>query len=423
MNKMIGIELPSNPYEDIVFVGTLLFAEYPTTIIYANKDGNPVIKEWVDCSENNKINRYFSYMAGKKYLKKFIDGSITHIDLIESSIESYVIFQDIENKEVLTNVLLSISSIPSNYRPSNNFTFDSEDGVDTEEIVNWFDLNNIKLDDKDISIVERISTKAHSETIYYHLDSGKGVGYGRVSTEVLGKTLINFDKLYKSVALDHILGINRGDISLDAKKNEEYTQYTDTEIFGEAMRASYGFLIRPKVVQSDAFGQTETEKIARKAFSLIKHSLETELLKSEYILHSGFTIKSYKDFLEDIYKLRLRISLDWFNPVNKDRVTDKIDYIQANKVLNDINNLSVTDTKEFRAIGKFRAVNCDTRHFTFTSTLEEQYTGYFDKLLKDGLVIINFIDIYEISITRRIVKEAGSKDEKTLDSIIAYYKK
>lgn len=422
MKKVLGINLKELPYKITDFVGTLLFAHYPSTMLYSDENKNPIVKEWVDCSEDNSIDRFFYYSVERFNLKKFIDGEMLHIDLIHSSIQSYIVFQDIKENEVLNTTLLSIHSIPVNYRPSIDFSFDYNDSVDVIDIIDYFELDKIEIKEKTIELVKEISIKANSETIYIHLNKGKGIGLGTVNTEVFGKTLTHFDKLYKNVALDFLLGNDRGEISLEAKKNEEYLEFTETMIYGEKITASYGFLLRPMISsQIDMFGETKSQKIATKAFDLIKKSQDTENLHNEYVLHSGFTINSFKKLLEIVIKLQLNIDFNWFDPLNKNQISDNLDYKKANKIITDLDKLAITKSQDFKEKGKFRAVNCDTMHYSFISLGEQQYSGYFDKLIKENLVSINFLEIYEIKISRLMIKEAGKQDEKTTDTITSYY--
>jgi hypothetical protein len=421
MTDFSGILLNENPYKIKDFVGTLLFTQYPTTMIYADVEDNPIVKEWVDTSEDRQVDLFFFYKADKINLKRFIDGQISHIDLINSAKDGYVIFEHFQEDDVLSTTLVSLIEIPLNYKPSSDFFFSKNDGVDTPEITQYFGLDKLELDNNYLNIIKEKSAKSKSETISIHLQKGKGVGTGSINTEVFGRTLLTFDKLYKNIALDHVLGSTRGELSLDAKKNEEYLQYAETEVYEERIRASYGVLIRPITSQLSLFGITESEKIAEKAFDLISKSQNIESLKDEYILHSGFTITSYKQFLDSIFKFQIKMDLTWFNPVNKREFYQQLDYIKANKIIYDIDNLSMVDTNDFSEKGKFRAVNCDTAHYNFVSLGEQQYSGYFDKLLKEGLVQINFIDIYEIKVSRKTVKEAGKQEPKIVDTIIAYF--
>jgi hypothetical protein len=422
MTDVQGISINEFPFQLAGEVGTLMSNHYPSTIVYCDNLLEPIIKEWVDASEDNSIDRFFYYSVDKLILKKFITGEISHIDLINSSTKDYVIFQDEGEGIVLNRILLPSKEIPLNYKPSSDFFFRKSDGVDTEEIISFFKLNEIEINKEHFKLVKEISSKNKSETIYIHLEKGKGIGVGTINTAVFGETLLNFDHLYKNIALDQMLGVERGAIDLEAKKYQEYQAFAETQLYGERIRASYGFLIRPINIQWDLFGDsTRSEKIAETTFNLISKSLITETLKDEYLLHSGFTISSYKQFLDGVLRFQMRMDLRWFNPINNKEFYQDIDYLKANKIIFDIDNLSVTDQNDFSEKGKFRAVNCDTGHYHFTSLGEQQYSGYFDKPLRDGIVQINFIDIYEVKISRKIIKEAGKKEPKIVDTLIAYY--
>jgi hypothetical protein len=424
VNELRGIYVENNPLKLVERIGTILFAEYPTTIIFSDENREPIIQEWVDCSDDNLIDRYFYYQTDRLSLKHFFEGKLSHLDLINSSLDGYVVFQDFQGEKGSQCQLVSLRLIPSDYKPKANFIFDSKDGVDIEDIYTYFSLNNIDTDQTVTSSVKDISVKNNAETLYVKLKKGKGVGHGKINTETFGKTLLGFNKLYKNIALDYKLGNVRGEIDMDAKKNEQYLSYTQTELFENRIAASYGFLIKPVIMaQSNLFdNHTETQQIITRAFNLLNNTKDIETLKKEYVLHSGYTISSFKQFLEVILKIQLDINLNWFNPVNNQEMNTKMDYHKANRIIMDIESLATTDKKTFPVKGKFRAVHCDTRHYNFVELNDQPYSGYFDKLLKDGLTQVNFIDIYEVTIERRVTMGLDKSEGAILDTIMAYYK-
>lgn len=140
MKLLAGISIEKLPYKQLKLVGVLLFSEYPSTIVYKDESNTPVIKEWVDCSDDNKLDRYFYYSVDRRYLKQFIDREISHADLINNSSESYVYFQDERNETISNTILVSVKAIPNSYFPSSDFLFHSDDGVDTDSVVASFEL-------------------------------------------------------------------------------------------------------------------------------------------------------------------------------------------------------------------------------------------------------------------------------------------
>jgi hypothetical protein len=414
----ITIELP---YEQLEFVGILMFDVYPSTIVYKNKNNDVVIKEWVDCSDDNKINRYFYYSVGNTELKRFIDGKLSHLEMINSSIEDVVYFQDEGYRSDTDVYVVSVNSIPFNYLPKSDFIFNRAEGVDTELIINNFDLNRYNNIDEIIPFrVKQFARQANSETLYIHIDNGKGVGHGTIKTEILGKTLLSIDKLYKNIALDYLKGKERGDIQLEAKGSKDFVEYTDTEVFGFATAASYGFMIRPVTSQIDGFKNTPAFNIASKAINLITKSKEPKELKGEYESHSVSTIKSFEEFLTEVYKKELKMDLNWFNPKENVEISSSIDYRNANVIIEGMKALSASRVEKIERIGKFRAIDCDTAHFIFISTGEEKFSGYFDKNTREGINKINFIDIYKIAIERNIEKNPGKRESVSYKIITCY---
>ena len=52
---------------------------------------------------------------------------------------------------------------------------------------------------------------------------------------------------------------------------------------------------------------------------------------------------------------------------------------------------------------------------------EEQFTGYFDKQIREGSEQIVFTKIYEISIQRKIIKDASKEEPQIKDTLIGFY--
>jgi hypothetical protein len=121
MENLLGIKIGKSQLELIQEIGTLLFAEFPTTVLYYDKSNNLIIREWVDCSDDYKINRYFFYKTDKLNVARFIDNKITHLELIRNSLDGLVYFQDQNENEVTDFTVLSIDRIPNTYLPSSSF--------------------------------------------------------------------------------------------------------------------------------------------------------------------------------------------------------------------------------------------------------------------------------------------------------------
>lgn len=403
-------------------VGTLLFSEFPTTLVFSDTEKNPVIKEWVDSSDDGKTDRFFYYKTSKYLLKCFIDQKLPHQDLIMKAIDGLLYFQDIQNGNVIANYILSPIELPLQYKPSSDYYADAEDLVNSDIIYSYFKLQDEKTTVYDM--VKEISKLKKQETLNIHLLEGKGVGYGSIGSTILGNTLINFDGLYEEIGLDTFIGTTRGKVNKSNK--ESFKPFVTTEVY-ERMAASYSLLIRPKDAMIMGVKNVDTktsEIIFKKTFDLISHGLDIKDFQEEYKNHSDFTIESFKVFLEGIYSMGLDIELNWFNPENSKEWSQKIDYKNANIIITNIEKLEVINEETLIKIGKFREINLNTRHFTFLSNYEEEFKGYFDKSIKEDIATITFPVLYEIRIDRKTHKKPDKPDNTEgnyKDTIMAYY--
>lgn len=421
MENLLGIKTDKSQLELIQEIGTVLFAEFPTTVLFYDKNNILIIKEWADCSDDGNIDRYFYYKTDKLNVARFIDNKITHLDLIRNSLDGLVYFQDQKDDEVTDFTILSVNRIPNSYLPSSSFKLNKKDIVDYYAINEILKFNEI---DTKIDIQEKVKEFAiHNKSEIYnlHIKKGDGVGFGTIKTETLGKTLIKFENFYENIALDVLIGKARGTVDLKTKENKEKFIYANSEVVG-SMAASYSLLIRPFQSELNLFDElSSSEKIANETFALLNNSLEIDKLKNEYTKHSEYTISAYKGFLKEIYSLELDIDISWISDKKELNYNQRINYNLANKIVNDIDNLNTTSEDNLKKIGKFRAINCDTGHFTFISNDDEQFTGYFDKQIREGSEQIVFTKIYEISIQRKIIKDASKEEPQIKDLIIGFY--
>lgn len=421
MENLIGIKADKLHLNLIEEIGTMLFAEFPTTILHFDNTNSLVIKEWADCSDDGKIDRYFFYKTDKLNIARFLDNKISHLDLIRNSLDGLVYFQDHSIDEISDFTILSVNRIPNSYLPSASFKLNKADIVDFTTINEILKLEEINTSVDITESVKEFAIYKKSEIYNLHIKKGDGVGFGTIKTETLGKTLVQFEKLYENIALDVLIGIDRGVIDLKSKQNKDKFIYANSEVVG-SMAASFSLLLRPYQTEVNLFDElSSSEKIANETFSLLNNSIETESLKNEYVRHSEYTISAYKGLLKEIYTLELDLDISWISDKKDTNYKQQLNYRLANKIVNDIETLNTTSEDKITKKGKFRAINCDTGHFTFISNNEEQFTGYFDKQIREGSEQIVFTKIYEISIQRKIIKEASKDEPQIKDIIVGFY--
>lgn len=142
MNDINGISLNKLPLQIQEFVGVLLFQEFPATTLYSDSKGMPLIKEWVDCSD--EADRFFYYKSSKDNLESFIKGRLSQIELIKNSIDNIIYCAD-EIDGQLTNIKrISSFQIPEDYLPPKDSFFQTSNGVQLQKITAFFDLDNLE---------------------------------------------------------------------------------------------------------------------------------------------------------------------------------------------------------------------------------------------------------------------------------------
>ena len=421
MENLEGIKISKEQIEFSQEIGTILFAEFPTTILYKDINNNLIIKEWADCSDDGLIDRYYYFKTDKLNIARFLSNKFGHIDFIRNSIDGLVYFQDQLKDSVSDFTVLSVNMIPNSYLPSSSFKLNISDIVDYSKIDDFLNLKEIDTTiDLDRTVKEFAKFKK-SEIFNLHIEKGEGVGFGTIKTETLGKTLLKFENLYENIAFDVLIGKDRGTVDLKRKQNRDKFIYANSEVVG-SLAASFSLLIRPYQTEVNLFDElSSSEKIASEIFALLNNSTETDQLKNEYVRHSEYTISAFKVLLKEIYALELDVNITWCSDKKEVNYKQRINYNLANKIATDIDTLNTTSEDNFKKKGKFRAINCDTGHFTFISNNNEQFTGYFDKQIREGSEQIVFTKIYEISILRKVIKDASKEDPQIKDTVIGFF--
>jgi len=421
MIEIRGISLPELPFAIKEFVGVLLFQEFPVTTLYSGDNNMPIIKEWIDCDDN--IDRLFFYQSSKENLKKFLGGKISQGELIRNSIDDLIFIVDEENGQPKQIKLVSTSQIPEEYLPSEDSFFNAQNGVQTQKIIEYFDIAKLEIVPINLDeYLKKLAKQKSSEVFNLHLKEGKGIRHGRVDTDVLGSTLLTFDNLYKEVALDYFFGRSRGELKISGKDKREKLGLSTTEVF-LSKAASFIVYIKPKhKAQFEMFeNKTTSQLITENLFNLFDISREEKKLQENYLKYSDFVFKSYRQFLKSITEYDIELDIDWTDHTTDIFVSEDFTLFQASQIIDSIDNINTEETDEFKVKGKFRAINCNTGYFTFVSLDDEQYNGYFDKLIRDSAPLLTFTKLYEVSVERKIIKEAGSPDAKIRDKIIAHY--
>jgi hypothetical protein len=435
-------------FDGLTFIGTLLFKEFPSTVIYSNKKGQPVILEWVDYIEEKKIDKYLLFTSSLTNLIDYIEGKISHFDLIKyAESDKIAVFEGSLDKPENSSIL-SFKEIPISLLPSKFSFFKLNESDDVEAILNHFqkrkliyelspvieslNLNeiekfiNVKNNYKDIAFLSESEFK--TELFCVHLNNGKYISHGNAQTNVLGATLISFDELYHEVADDHYKGVDRNrKIKKSDKDYSEYELVSNTEVVLR-QAASFEIYIRPKSIQTvinkspeseNDFSVAAGEQIFKEVLNIISKSSSKEGVDSIKKSFSYNVFLKLKDFAEQIKKYELNVNLDYYSPVTKFSDSKTIDLKSANEIINTLSASTIEEKNQVKLKGSFTALNCKTGHYTFLSLEEEESTGYFDSLIKDNMPNLNFINVYEILVSRTSVKNISDSDFKFIDIMLS----
>ncbi|MEQ8524351.1 hypothetical protein [Gracilimonas sp.] len=420
MQEIKALTVEVLPYSELVRVGTLLFEEFPSTVVYKSKDGFPIVREWLDCSDDGKTDRYYFFKTNNYLLLNFINGEISHRQLMLNPVDGFGFFVDNggeEDKVVIANK----TEFPDDYLPRYDVYADRENIVDYEKILKEFNREKLSSTNINDYIHKAVSYESNSETFNLHLLAGEGVKYGTIDTDLLGVAITEFDKVYREIAYDTYLGKNRGKISSKTDKHREVIQFAKTEVFHNAA-ASYSIFLRPKFSQPSFFDKSSTtEAIAEKIFMLFNESISKENNIEVFQILSDYSISSYIDFLDEIIKRDLKLDIGWLKPQTGTHYKSNFSLLRADRAKNKITDLSFTDSDQFDVNGRFTALNCNTGHFNFESTKNELFSGYFDNRIEDSIVRLNFRDLYKIHIERKIEKKPGIRDPKIEDTLMSHF--
>lgn len=407
-----------NPFGSYQAVGLLLYVEYPSTTLFIDNEGQPIVREWIDSYENGLIDKYFYFKTNTNNLSLFIEGGISHRAFVKAAEGLLYYFEDINNEGIAVSSSIHTSDFPTKYYPGEVF-ISPEEVVDVNEIYSAFRLNE---DEKDI-LDERVKALAQeegSETYNLHIKEGHGVGYGKIRTDLYGRILVNFDSLYQEAAIDEFVG--KGTAS--KKERAKHDRYINTEVFYN-IAASYSVLIKPVdrlfFNGSDEEEDTSSGRIAQTIFNLINQSTTGRIINDRASDYSPRVINAYRTFIQNIKESGVDLDFSWYNPESRIMHSAALTHEKTTSIFSNIENLTSITEESLTKIGKFEHINCTTGYFGFLSG--EIINGYFDLPLREEMRQVNFVDAYEVKITKVTKLIPGKSEPKIENTLTAYYKR
>jgi hypothetical protein len=410
------LSIQNHPFGDLTFVGDLLFRLYPTTSVYSNSENDVIILEWADQNDTGE-NIYFIYQVSPLHLKKYIGLELSHLNLIYSAVSEIALVFSGELEQTKQFSIVNIRELDSTFLPFEDAFFIPEESDDLEIISDHFRLNEIDLDEAPLDLP--------IDVLNLHLKEGKSVGFGKADTRVLGNVLSNFEELYNEVAKDHIRGVNR-DIRISRADKQYLEELSQTEVT-RVIAASLSLFIKPKknqVRQQEIEGQIVERDDAiilfEKLGDLIENSHTEEKIKAIKDSYSAPVFQKLQSFAQTVTKNDLSININYRPSENAKARQLNINKVSGNKIIDSVVSTSTNTEETLNVIGKFTAINCRTKHFSFINEDEsEEFTGYFDQVL-GGLERLNFTTNYKIKIHRTIFFDRGNRNRQPRIWILSY---
>lgn len=450
MIKLKGYDISNFPFPNLELVGVLLYHDFPSTVVYANDERNPVVFEWVDCSDDRNLHRYLVYKCTVNNLARYIEGQLSHLDLMKSAIDGFVISFDEQLEERSSFKIVPFCEIPSSYLPKKDIYFDLDEEVELDDVREFFNITHQihKVKEKHLStklepvpiirqnieaeiiespelsqkdVLKNLAKEESSEVINMHIKEGDKIGFGTADTYVLGRLLTSIDDLYREVALDQAEGVDRDNLrSLNSKRGQSLYPKISTQVV-LTKAASYSVFIKP-IEMFEHSDISQDSSVLRKVFSLFNKSSNTSELSKVQDMFSPFVYRSYQDFLEVIKVANVDLECNFYDPVKEESIDQEFQYAKTLRLLENIKYLSTSEIEEIKLLVQFKALNCNTGHYTLRDNEASYLKGHFSQSIITSMAFLNFTDYYQVTIERKKIVSSEKTKAKIEDTIVSCIK-
>ncbi len=119
---------------DLTNVGDLIFFDGPLMSLFTDKDKRHFyIFDWVH--SNQQFNQWMAYEVSISHISKFMDGTLSHHDLIRQGLHNEFILMDIDdNLNYYQRSILTFDTLPPSYIPQEDAHFLIKNCPDFAEI-------------------------------------------------------------------------------------------------------------------------------------------------------------------------------------------------------------------------------------------------------------------------------------------------
>jgi len=394
-------------------IGVILSRSMEIMSVYDDGNGNPLIKTWVDASDDGLTNRYIWFDVTKILLKNLLESHIDFRTFEEnpSSFQYHVVTVAANGRSSFP-AAVTRDELPETYWAKDGVLFDPQETDDVPKLYRKFSLNEVR--ESDLEEVKSESKMLGHGVFYLHITKGKGVGYGLIDTFKLAHILNRINVLYREARLDLSYTATRGDLA-QGKKNEDKTAdvSTDVRVF---KRASFGIMLVPR--EANLFSREKIDNEAVKVFELLNTVVQNEGATKLLQEWSPFTVDAYQGLLKTVIDERMEFDFSWVK--SEEVIRYDITHDEAFELQKKIKAVEVHDITTSDERGFFTRLHTDTGYFQFETVEGAKYNGHLETLIKPNAGNLKFRVLYSVRIQKTLTKKADMEGSPSYLILSAY---
>lgn len=417
-----------NPVEKFNYstnwIGDLMYYEWPLiSVVKVNGFDYPFIKAWVDTTTTKE--RHLLFGITTKMLEGYLIKQEPYSELFSNAIDNHYLAIDTDlqtGKDILVTAC-ERSGLNKRYFPKSAVLLDYYDEDEVSKIASTFSLamNTDKYLYGESSVLERAQNES-SELINIHLTShNNSVGHGTIKTDTLGNALVFYTKMAEAAALK--VHTERKAKSINPEKwadgeRNNVLAFAQTRFYAQA--ASFDIFLQP-ISQVDPNAKINpVEEITQRVFELFRLGEDVEL-DSE--IRSGLSdelIYAYENFLKLITSSGIRAAMQYGNPQKEYVIQHAIDGYKADRILNRLKNIKITNHTERTLTGRFTAFDITKKTFSFLTVNNHPINGSIEKTMAEGInPQVNFKSSFTITLKTHYEKRSSKGFEVEKNSLTA----
>jgi hypothetical protein len=408
MEKIKETYLPTNSLPKLVKIRDLIYFDGPLLTHFESVYKENFLFYWVDTDSN--FNRWLIFRTSISHLDEYLKKEKSLFELISDENNGNLYKVDIDDNLKQHNLsIVEFSNLPESYLPEKNSYYSFKTMNSNEELKN-------------------ISSNQNVGILQAYYNETSKVGKGTIELDMLASSLDDLSKINKGIRKAFI-DMERAKYTKSKSKlkfnQEEIIQASTFYYFGNTSR-SFGALFKPASKQANFPNLISVEDRYIEFFITFFESSINKEKFSEFISNiDKSVIDNYKKLLITINKSRIQFNLNYENTTSNFSTSKKISAIQANQILNNINDLEFTNSRDIYLTGRFTALNLKTGHYSFESVskdekLIETSSGYLDADRREISWKIKWEKSYNVVITRKEEKKTGQKKIKEIDTIVSF---